>query len=234
MVIDAATVGKYDIELSKQDGSLAARTTVECTDTPYHPWMPWGRQLKATELILDAIKGNGKDVMHAIVSNRADGIALPHWDGSDPIIVESQDRRLSNTERLPTTFPLNSDASFKLGVDGNLVAAIESDNDFLICRPDWHFLTRWWVNGKPYVPAQMKPEGDDNGLVVEGRKLHLHLEFEPARIGAKKGDQIGLQLLYCRNGWNLVLDGESRAMAIMEHDGKMPFRLSNRVEFAAP
>jgi hypothetical protein len=92
--------------------------------------------------------------------------------------------------------------------------------------PDDNFLTRWWINGKlveldpnlsrpeqkralglserrPFLQVVAFRPGVPWPSLVEGalnwftKEVHFQLDFQPDRLGAKKGDQIGLQMLFC-------------------------------------
>ena len=99
-------------------------------------------------------------------------------------------------------------------------------------RPDRRFLARWWVNGKPFVPSQMAMQlMDENGRVTTGARLDLLLDFDPARFDARPGGRIGLQLLYCRAGWELATDEKVGMLRADPSDEGPLFLLSNRIEF---
>lgn len=229
LAVTAGKPGKYVVEISRPNGALAARCVVDCQEKPFHPWMPLARDSEPLDALKPAYAG---DTVVAHVENRADGIALPRFDPANPLIVEGPNIKHASGDPLPSIFPSVADAGFKLSLNGKREFVIESDVEFLAARPDWHFLTRWWVNDKPYVPKQLKPYGDQNGLMVEGKKLRLRMKFDSGRIGATKGDKIGLQLLHCRNGWELVTDHGIREMHA--HDGKAALLMSNRIDFIAP
>jgi hypothetical protein len=143
-------------------------------------------------------------------------------------------KRLEN-EPLPRLVPERVDDTLRVGVEG-LVLSIESDTDIHTYRPDWHFLARWWVNGKPFLPSQLTVfPGDENGMVRRGKRLRVGLDLDARRLGAKSGDRIGLQLLYCPHGWSWVTSGARllRALPAREEFAGVS-RLSNRVELVVP
>jgi RNA polymerase sigma factor (sigma-70 family) len=105
--------------------------------------------------------------------------------------------------------------------------------EFLTCHPDRHFLARWWINGTPFVPSRQERCGlRASGKVTTGNRLDLLLEFDPARFEAAPGDRIGLQLLYCRDGWEFAADEMSKMVNAILDEGPR-FLLSNRIEFVA-
>ncbi len=109
---------------------------------------------------------------------------------------------------------------------------IRADSEFTTSRPDYHFLARWWVNGKPFVPKQSDTlwEFSGYGRVSEEKELRLEFEFRPERLGAKPGDKIGLQLLHCESQWAWC--GLEKIGASRTHGENV--RVSNRIEFDVP
>ena len=169
------------------------------------------------------------------VRNRANGIALPQFDGMTPMLFrsdgpDSKIRQLA-AERHPTLLPEEAGKVLTLKAAGtNLV--VESKANIILARPDWHFLARWWVNDKPYIPVPLDNiVTDANGQVILGKRLLLHLEFDPRRLAAAPGDTIDLQLLYCKNGWELVQSGVGMLHASLDTEGP-ELLLSNRIRIA--
>jgi hypothetical protein len=83
------------------------------------------------------------------------------------------------------------------------------------------------VNDKPLIPEQLDRFGDQNGKVIIGKNLLLHLDYDPRRIGAEPGDKIELQVLYCKHGWELVYSGAEMLSAHVDMEGP-ELLLSNR------
>jgi C-terminal peptidase prc len=164
------------------------------------------------------------------VRNRASGIAIPRFDGWEPMLFrsdgpDSKIRRWAG-EPLPSLVPEDAGTVLTLKATGTDLV-VESKVNIILARPDWHFVARWWVNDKPYIPAQLDNFSDANGQVTIGRRLLLHLDFDPRRIGAAPGDTIDLQLLYCKNGWELVQPGSGLRHASLDAEGP-ELLLSNR------
>lgn len=230
-LVSVDRVGKVKVTLRKsKHGDPLARFELEGSDDSFHPWIPM--QLHRDDNLVPAATDE-KDVTVGSVSNRHDGIALPNWDGRQPILFESKNIKLAEADALPNAIPTTESPAMTIAVRGKTIR-ITSTFAFLVRRPDWHFLSRWWVNGKPYVPKQLEEfPSDQDGLVDKGKTLDLHVLFDPKKIGAKKGDKIGLQLLYCRDEWKWV--GNEQVTATMFSEGKMDaVELTNRVEFEAP
>lgn len=100
---------------------------------------------------------------------------------------------------------------------------------------DWRFLVRWWVNSQPYVPrplaaAEFRRSGDH--LLSYG--LRFHVDLDPARIGARSGDRVGVQLLYSASGWTPMGRPDDRLRGAALESAFDSSLLSNRVEFIVP
>ena len=82
--------------------------------------------------------------------------------------------------------------------------------------------------GAPPIQVVKTPQfSDENGQVVIGKRLLLHLEFDPRRFAAAPGNMIDVQLLYCKNGWELVQLGSEMLHARLDAAGPQ-LLLSNR------
>jgi hypothetical protein len=171
----------------------------------------------------------------AVATNLGRGIALPYIKGdrglaADPKVVGSG-------ARLPGLLP-EAAGGMKLSVDPKtFLLRVEGGEDFGTARPDWYFLTRWWVNGKPFLPQPVRhiqqKEGPDYMLGGE-TGLAVRLRLDAMKLGARPGDQVELQLLYCPKGW-LLVENPQRAETTYEVPAEHAFPvLSNRVAFRVP
>jgi hypothetical protein len=218
--------------LGPDDGELG-KVEVRPSDAPYHPWTPWARDDRRRDL--ERARPGEEGIVVGYVANRSDGIAIPRWDPMQPIVFEGNVGatiiQRHSGERLPTIVPAAEDPGLKLAWrEGTL--RVTSDVDINLSRPDWHFLTRWWVNDRPFIPKQMGSLLDQNGRVIMGKTLDLRVAFDPAKIGAKPGDRIGLQLFHCPQGWTFAT-GLMEQLADLSRDTPLP-RLTNRIDFVAP
>ncbi|MBI3828579.1 MAG: hypothetical protein HY291_03630 [Planctomycetes bacterium] len=86
------------------------------------------------------------------------------------------------------------------------------------------FLVRWWVNGKPVIPSNeeslqkvhdaMKKMSDS---AVSAFQLNVKLNLD--KLGAKSGDTIGVQVLFCPHGWKSDIQlAELDKIDRMHHD----------------
>ena len=233
------STGTWHISVSSLSGVPLGHLSAAVTGKEFHPWMPWNwdweraKMQQSTEV---------KNTPMTFVTQCSSGIALPYWDGMQPIVFDDKSLygqlklKHLETDKLPALVPQEPDTGLKLSIvkettDGPILEVI-SDSDIFISRPDHHFLTRWWVNGESFIPQQKSVLREGYGKVNTGREQHLRLLFDAAKIGAKTGDRIGLQLLYCRNEWSSV-DEIKDVKALFEFDRAAQVRLTNRVEFVA-
>ncbi len=160
------------------------------------------------------------------MANPAAGLALPSWCGMLPL----QTTGLAGRASLPQLLPKAVDVGFHLSIQGNELS-VNASSEFIVVRPDWHFLTRWWVNGRPFIPRQVKNWSDQNGIISHGKKAYMTMDFDPSRLEAGRGDRISLQLLYSESGWTFTGPIES---ALGLHEGRPDVRLTNRIEWVVP
>jgi hypothetical protein len=219
--------GEYVVQISQPDQPKAvAAAVVVGNDQPFHPWTTMSRSKPRIQAA-----GDPGDVVSQL-STHSRGIALPAHDGMVPIDWLAKNEQHPPDRLLPKLSPTN--VSEQLRLKGNSQELIiESQQPMIVARPDWHMLARWWVNGKPFVPRQIRESlADENGRVVSGQRMRIQLDFDPADVGAEAGDKIGLQLLYLPGGWRVVND--SLAMLVPAHGGRNLPRLTNQIEFPAP
>ena len=171
------------------------------------------------------------------VRNGSGGPALPSWPELCPLVsdgtVDGKNIKRSADELLPHLIPDAPSPGFELAfADG--VLTVRSKAMIGTCGPDYHFLARWWVNGKPVTLAVPKDPGFGTlGKAFTADKpwpqVRLHLDLNLDQIGAKQGDEVGIQLLYCEHGTEPVTE---RKMKIIKgwHRDTLPL-MSNRVTF---
>ncbi len=221
--------GEYVVQISQRDQQeVMAEVVVVGKDQPFHPWTALSRSDRTDELQQAAEPGD----FVSRLSTRARGIALPAHTGLVPIDWLAKNQQHQPGRLLPKLSP--TDVSAELTLKGNSEGLIiQSQQPMIVARPDWHFLARWWVNGKPFVPSQPREFlADENGLIVTGQRIRIQLEFDPADLGAEAGDRVGLQLLHLPDGWRPVDNSVAHLSAF--HDGRNLPRLTNRIEFPAP
>ncbi len=208
---------------------LVGEAMVTGVETPYHPWLTFMRGKEVDEL--SSAGGDYDAVDHVAI--RGEHSAIPRLDGLTPVIHSSEGPagkiRRSSDGRLPGLVPREA-GGLQVTVRGTDLL-IESREEIIVARADWHFLVRWWINGKPYRPTTtLKQFSDANGVVIKGKRLLLRLDFDPKALGAKPGDKVELQLLYCQGGWEFVMPDIVQMMhAVDLHEAGPEMLLSQRV-----
>lgn len=159
--------------------------------------------------------------------------ARPDFDGMTPLPPPAAGASLPG--RIPAgegAFPL------KLSLENGafVVQSATKVRDWA----DLHLLARWWVNGKPVVPAR----SDLAAMMQMGRRVSYAKEIKivagwPESLGeVKAGDKLGLQVLYSpamakplprENGGGQT----TRSISMREAGVAATPLLSNRIEFAA-
>lgn len=204
-------VGTYQVMVTDRQGKVLAAAPVEGTRDSFHPWMPWLKGLAHPEAPWE-------------------GIALPTVNTLGPVLMlEPGEARKG---RLPTLLPSAQEPTLTIAKEGKVVV-IRAETAFTTSRPDYHFLARWWVNGKPFVPKQIDQFRDfaGYGLVSEGKELRVEFDFHPERLGATRGDKIGLQLMHSEGAWNWCADSHLGKRGASRSDN---VRVSNRIDFEVP
>ncbi|HUT60166.1 MAG TPA: hypothetical protein VNA25_20155 [Phycisphaerae bacterium] len=247
--IPGHSAGKRRVLVYDSAGRCVARADFEVSRESAHAWTIWGRPRRVAELE-EARPGDPEDLIVHHVAVGGDGAATPEWDsyGCRPLYADgavpgapARPKRFralpmptSPNAPLPTFLPRKVDRALRASLDGHTLK-IDCDRKITMSRPDHHFLVRWWVNGKPFVPRPLREYEDDNGgMLIRSRHLHLRMQFDSAKLGAVKGDRIGLQLLYCHRGWQFCTPDTVEMLKLLG-DRERPClpMLSNRVEFVA-
>lgn len=112
---------------------------------------------------------------------------------------------------------------------------IRMNSEFITSDCAHHFLARWWINEKPLAKAARNDEQARKLLEgTTGNSLYLHLNLNLETLGAKPGDKIGVQFLYCPSGIENV-DYKMAELQMERAPGEtipMPV-VSNKIEFTA-
>jgi len=232
--IMASRPGRIEVGVSGPDGRDLAATTVRVTSEGSHPWLPlrlmWAPGSRDTRMT----RVEGRAVDHVAPYLAA---AIPyrcgiHWVEVDQLTDGGA--REPKAVKLPKLIPEGREPGLKLEMNGPL-ARITSESDIVQNYPARYFLARWWVNGKPIAPKlSQKPFGllSLTEKAFRGRTAEFILDFDPGVLGAKKGDRIAFQVLYCWWGW--IADGHQASCMIPYHGwvSDVPTLISNRADFA--
>jgi hypothetical protein len=235
--LDAA--GDYVIELVEQQLAGAkmpprvfARTTVHVAGAPAQAWLPWDEPPTPAPVT----PASGNEIVDTSVSNPAACYAIPKAS-SDACFYPAQ---IVPYMSLPQLIPNPDNVGAHLTIDGDTLRLEARD----LCwpQPKERCLTRWWVNDKPFLPAR---DSSDYDRVFQGGNGHapddvptaicFHLSFLPDRLGAKKGDKISVQLLYCPRGIDRCANPSyeiyTPVFSVPEIPPENFSSLSNRVDF---
>jgi hypothetical protein len=196
--------------VTDRQGKILATAPVEGTREFFHPWMPWLKGLEHPEAPWE-------------------GIALPNVDTVGPAAFLKPGE--ARKGRLPTLLPSEQKPTLTIEKEGKVVV-IRAESAFTASRPDYHFLARWWVNGKPFVPKQTDRLWGfaGYGRVSEGKELRVKVDFRPERLGAKPGDRIGLQLMHSEAEWAWCAGSSLGKGGASRRHGES-VRVSNRIDF---
>lgn len=238
----------YDIRVLTMDDHPLASTTVRGLEEAIHPWLPFSRA--DDHQVFDVLSVEGAPQVDYVTTAPA-GIAIPSWEPFHPLYRprktadenggskdDSTESRTDGTP-LPRLFPEKVDPGVRLRLRGRVFEIEFGELRDLDPAHD-RFLARWWVNGAPFEPQpdpeNIEAERDAARKLVLTKELHLHVSFDAERFGAKSGDRIGVQLLYCPGGWDRVWGQQLDHLRLPELAGDHPAltRMSNRVVFTVP
>jgi len=219
--------GKYRISVQTAKGREIAFARLLARQDAASPWMPW------------LMSKPGPNPKHKVpnwyVENGRAGPAVPRWDGSRILVREPLGEKthpkLSPQTPLPACLPERPVAGVKTTVQGNAVTIAFPAGSLGVQSPRQQFLTRWWVNGRPVMPKPARL-ARLNRLEQEIRAVQafnpgeyrLHVILAPDRLGAKTGDRVRLQLLYCRGGWEWSCPGFERLSRLLIQDTRRESR----------
>ena len=216
--------GLYTVEVYSRDDRPLASCGVRSVAPGVHPWMPF------------AVDWEERRAGRPLVRNAAEGIALPYWDRTTVLLfdgkVDGTPFARDRGHGLPTFVPRSVDPTLRLSLKEDLLEVTSEERIF--AREEHYFLVRWWVNGDSHVPRQTERLARQaTGQTPWTGRWSARLQFVPERCGAKPGDKVELQVLYCVNGWEYVTEGRQQQMRQQSPDlkGNGPVRMSNRVEF---
>lgn len=204
-VIEVPHVGRLTIEVLSHKGEVLATSRIRGTDEPLHPWIPWNRAMETME-----------------TGALASGRALPNWDGVRGMVKPSDGH-------LPRLFPAEVDPDLtieKVGMSLRVTLRREVDRSWKL------YLSRWWVNGRAFQPESVSFDEIWEGMHDRQQVRTLALPFNAESLGARRGETIGLQLLYCPRGWSQQGPEREQPYSLWDDDEAFP-HVSNKIEFIA-
>ena len=199
------TVKRSMSDLKETTWERVATTTVTVANDPGPLWSPW--PLNAAE---GAVGILAYDDAYPRNSGAA-GVANPSTGVAIPIMAKQFTGEASNplgpNLPLPELLPSEANPGVKLRASGSLLI-VTLDHGISPAFADEKFLVRWWVNGQSFTPKLAPMEFSSfyfmrhNGFQTAdlATQIAFQVEFHPEYLGAKKGDQVGVQLLLCPRG----------------------------------
>jgi hypothetical protein len=239
--VPLAGPGKYVIRLVQTfrptpsaAPKIVAKIELYVAGNPVLPWSPWA---SSTEQSQGVYPPGEEGYLLTVVSNPSGGIAVPKAR-QDPLTYAEAP---NGTAPLPQLIPDQPDPQTQLQMTGDTLT-VKLPGSYEQFEPQEHFLTRWWVNDEPHLPdptlnAYEWSNGEGGGaqLAVGPTVFHFGLDFRPERLGAKKGDKIGVQLLFCPERWQFCGDQPKLLQDVLqERDTPPPANFSfpsNRIDF---
>jgi hypothetical protein len=209
--------GKYEVWFLGPDRFVVAAITLDVTEpkAASPAWLTLG--WPAAEVLQEQEKARadereGEPVRAEVGLHRCTQ-AMPFFSGRFPTLTRpDRGKEIPLTQRLPRLLCDETEARLKLTATARTLH-IESDTNLLLSYPREQFLFRLWVNDKLYQPKQVEKilEEAHKRLVCLGKRLDLDWNFVPEMVGAKKGDRVAVQVLYCPSGLQRLGEGRWRA-----------------------
>ena len=248
-VIPLTHKGRWLVRVYGLKGDVVARRVLTVRAPLSTPWAPLlentGREAPIEQLRKQGTAQPVARDVHAV---------LPRMQSLMPLWVASGKREPSKRGRfLPGTLPpvggwgqlLNRrPRERKVGQDEPMPLTLKADKGVLLVESRdvpiadgrKHLLARWWINDKPlYPPILDVTRGISESRLVAARgmrELKIACQWPDFVKPVRAGDRIGLQLLYCPDGSDLVTAPDTcgkSASALLLRD-RHPL-LSNRADF---
>jgi hypothetical protein len=239
---------------------ILAQVSIQVQDHPQDLWYPFWETENGSGGAPSGENADGTRYATVTVNNPKGGTAIPK-----PPYPRVFAQLPAPGQALPVLFPDPTDPSHARLKMTDSTLIVNFDEQIEGFFPDDNFLTRWWINGQPVVldpkaqrPMQARALGahiefpqpqitkvsfrDFAPLALEGalvwftKEVHFDLQFQPDWLGVKKGDRVGVQLLFCPHRFvdtSEVAD-LAQAQEFLGHEAPPPAsfsELSNRIEF---
>jgi hypothetical protein len=222
--------GKYELHLHDPDGKVVAAVDIQVKGKNTAAWLAFSRPDELRERRL--LRANEPVTERLGMSHSFH--ASPICPGYATVATRpDRGREIPLTQELPRWRFDEPDPRLTLSAAQNLLC-VESAFDMHLTYPRDHFLYRIWVNGKLYTPSRDSKYGAEKrggDRVVLNKKLHIDWEFDAKIVGARKGDKVAVQMLYCPDGWRELGNLAARATDdILKLSPRWPV-LSPKAEF---
>jgi len=236
-------VGDYVVRLVQPFDSghdektkVLAQVSVQVRDRPQELWFPWW-DYENNSTDSEPQSDSRPAEVYAIedVVNPQGGAAVPKAP-----LPRSYSKLPAPSQRLPVLVSNPADhphVHLKM-TDSTLIVTFNQEIEGYF--PDDQFLTRWWVNDKRVnLDPKLSPPGKIRSLAAAEwftKEVHFELHFQPERLGLKKGDRVGVQLLFCPDRWETTSGELMAALAEQAAKNVPPIptsfsETSNRIEF---
>jgi hypothetical protein len=222
--------GRYSIAVRTEAGGEVGSAVVTGTEDPAKPFHPWSPLLHLEDAqYLTGVGAMMERTAPAVATNPGQGIALPLLMG-DMHLAEAP-KAPARMARLPALLPEEA-GGMKLTIDPEtLLLRVEAGRAVTAFACGCQFLARWWVNGRPFLPrpARPTPRKGDLGTLYQFKDVEIQLRLDATKLGARPGDRVELQLMYCPWGWAPVENPQR-----LEGGGSELPVMTNRVAFRVP
>lgn len=196
--------GRSWIEIRSGGGAALARFPIRATQERVHPWV----LLESRNVGLRDLQpfSAGTQRERARVGAPGPTIVIPSWRGREALGLNVVRRGLSDPKSLLPSWS-TFDAPPDLALERDGAVFVLTPNQPLLRDGLEHFAARWWVRGTPWRPEKVEAEGAHEfvgrGGFVSTRPLAWEIprEFDWERLGAKPGDEVGLEIFYSDAGW---------------------------------
>jgi hypothetical protein len=208
----------------------------------YHPWTPFLLEEESEWERVPNTDWDFRQTKPAVLSVPGIGIAINGWSG-DVFEVVTGHAALGYdffgkdytppdlASPLPQLVPESPDRDLKVSWRDGLITIKSEKTEMQCSRPDRRLVARWWVNGKPFIPRPGRtPEFGGGEVGHAGSRLDFRLNLDPAKLSARPGDKVAVQLLLC-DAWGYAENADPNIMNAFR-DGKA--RLANKLEITIP
>lgn len=170
--------------------------SIQRTNETFEPWS----SLSLASLVKAGVESG--EIYEMRIGLQSMTQATPIHNGVDAQYI---DMTPAGEQALPKLWPSNSSKTLKLvAKDGELL--LRSDSSIELSSLEENLLARWWVNGEFISPkaATVPMLKERTGKMIDANQLRIVLDLNLFQGSVKKGDRIGLQLLYVPQGWAIA------------------------------